>query len=367
MKLCFLAGADSIHSVKWVKYFADKGHEVHWISLTPATEMKLKNVKYYRVAGLFPRKLRSLNFLLYPLYVKSLIAKIKPEVLHAHYAGVNGVVGALSGFHPFVLTAWGSDILFNAKSMIKRPLVKFALNQADIITCDADHMRDAMIRLGVNATNINIIYFGIDTQKFQPRGNNEVLKNQLGISGSPVVISLRNLEPLYDVKTLINAIPHVLTKVPEAKFILAGRGSQELELKGLVKSLGVSDSTRFIGWITNDDLPQYLNIADVYVSTSLSDAGLAASTAEAMACGLPVIITDSGENRKWVSDGENGFIVPVSNVKMLAERIIFLLQNNESRAQFGGKGRKVIEEKNSYYKEMERMERIYQQMVQSNG
>ena len=114
MKLCFLAGADSIHSVKWVKYFADRGHEVHWISLTPPTEGDVGNAKLYLTGRLSLRKLYPLNLLLYAICVKRLIAKIKPDVLHAHYAGVNGLMGALSGFHPFVLTVWGSDVLITA-------------------------------------------------------------------------------------------------------------------------------------------------------------------------------------------------------------------------------------------------------------
>ncbi len=367
MKLCFLAGADSIHSVKWVKYFADRGHEVHWISLTPPTQGKVENAKFYHIEGFPLGKFRRLNLLLYPMRVRRLIAKIKPDVLHAHYAGVNGVVGALSKFHPLVLTAWGSDILITAKSRIKGPLVKFALKKADVITCSADHVRDAMIRLGVNAEKISVIYFGVDTQKFRPGVRIEALRTELGIGNSPAIISLRNLEPLYDVATLIRAIPEVLREVPEAKFVIAGRGSQEKELEELSQSLGVAGSVRFIGWIANDKLPQYLTSADIYVSTSLSDGGLAASTAEAMACGLPVIITDSGENSRWVNDGKSGFIVPVKDAKILAQKIVLLLKSSEKRVQFGREGRKVVDERNNYLKEMERMEKIYQRIISGNG
>ena len=363
MKLCFLAGADSIHSVKWVRYFADKGHEVHWISLTPFTAGDIGTVRLYLIKGLPLGKLHPLNLLFYAIYVKRLITRINPGILHAHYAGVNGVVGALSGFRPFVLTAWGSDVLFVAKSKIKGHLSKFALNKADLITCDADHMQDAMTTLGVDANKIRLIYFGVDTHKFRPCERIEKLRDKLDISNSPTIISLRNLEPVYDVETLIKSMPEVLRKVPEAKFIIAGRGPQEEELKRLAKSLGVSESVRFVGWIPNDELPQYLAAADVYVSTSLSDAGLAASTAEAMACGLPVVITDSGENRKWVKDGESGFIVPVADARILAERIVHLLENGNVRAEFGEISRKVIEERNNYYKEMGKMEHIYEALI----
>jgi glycosyltransferase involved in cell wall biosynthesis len=101
----------------------------------------------------------------------------------------------------------------------------------------------------------------------------------------------------------------------------------------------------------------------VYVSTSRSDAGLAASTAEAMASGLPVVVTDSGENRVWVADGENGFIVPTQAPEMLAERILDLLRRPDVRARWGRANRQIIVERNDYVREMGRMEEIYRTLA----
>jgi glycosyltransferase involved in cell wall biosynthesis len=155
----------------------------------------------------------------------------------------------------------------------------------------------------------------------------------------------------------------VLKEAPETKFVIAGKGSEEKKLKELAKSLGVEDNVKFVGFIRNDELPQYLNTVDVYVSTSLSDAGIAASTAEAMACGLPVVITDVADNKKWVEDGVNGFLVPIKDPKSLAERIIYLLRNEDVRKRFGKINREIIEERNNYYKEMEKMEDIYKELI----
>lgn len=155
----------------------------------------------------------------------------------------------------------------------------------------------------------------------------------------------------------------MLKEVPETKFIIVGEGSEKERLKNLAVSLDVVDSVSFIGFVLNDELPRYLNATDVYVSTSLSDGGIAASTAEAMSCGLPVIVTDVANNRMWVEDGVNGFVIPIKNRKMLAERIIYLLKNEDARRRFGNINRKIIEERNDYYKEMAKMEDIYQGLV----
>lgn len=245
-------------------------------------------------------------------------------------------------------------------------MIKFALRKADLITCDAEHMKEAMIKLGAKPEKIKIIYFGVDTKKFCPGPKDKELIKKLGIENCPVVISLRNLEPIYDVETLIRAIPLVVKEIPNAKFIIAGKGSEEEKLKNLAKELEISESIRFVGFIPNDELPKYLRTADVYISTSLSDAGISASTAEAMACGLPVIITKTGENEKWVKDGEGGYLIPIKNPEILVKKIIYLIKNEKLRKEFGKVNRIIIEEKNNYYKEMEKMEKLYEEIAKKS-
>lgn len=368
MRICYIGNIGSIHTQRWVGYFANKGHEVHLISLNRFKSNHIENVKLHvlRRIGFFPGILTfPLNMVLMLLQAKKLTQRISPEVLHSHYIINYGMLGALLGFHPFVITAWGSDVLIAPKkSKIYKWMVKYVLKMADLITCDAEHIKGPLIKLGAEPQKINLIYFGINIQKFRPKEKERSIQKELNIFGSPTVISLRNLKPLYDVSSLITSIPMVLKKVPEAKFVIAGKGSQEEELKRLAKSLGVLNSVRLVGQILNEELPKYLTSSDVYVSTSLSDAGLSASTAEAMACGLPVIITDFGDNKKWVEDGINGFIVPLKNPKELAEKIVYLLQNKEIGVEFGRIGRKIIEERNNYYKEMEKMENIYRVLIE---
>jgi len=354
MKICFLAAANSIHSKKWIEYFANKGFETHWISLVSPTEEIARNIKFYEFKG---------NFLNDSMRIKKLIKSISPDILHAHYAGKNGFCAVLSNFHPFVLTVWGDDVLFLPHHIIKGYFVRMSLKKADLITCDAEHMRNALIKLGIPLSKIKIIYFGIDTKKFSPQIKDEKLMKELQVFGYKIVISLRNFYPIYNIDILIRAIPLVLKEVPKTKFIIIGSGPEEKMLKKLVESLKISWAVRFIGRVNNDDIPKYLSISDIYVSTALSDAGIAASTAEAMACGVPVIITRSGENEKWIDDNINGFLIPPKNHYILAEKIIYLLRNEEIRLKFASLSREIIEERNNYYKEMAKMEDIYNKLI----
>jgi len=361
MKLCFLAPANSIHSYVWVKYFANLNHTVYWVSLDPLNGEPIPNVQFHELEGdnknllSLWRKIRKF---------KKLLSKIRPDVLHIQSAGTYGLAGLMSGFHPLVLTAWGSDILSALNSFPRKVLAKKLLQSSELITCDADHMVEAMVKLGGQRKVMHLIHFGIDVERFKSQETDQALLDIKGLSLPPRIVSLRSFYPVYDIATLIQCIPLVLREFSDASFVLIGRGPLQEALESQARELKVLDHIHFLGQLPNNDLPILLNGMEVYVSTSLSDAGLASSTAEAMACELPVVITDSGENNLWLRDGEDGFLVPVKNPEKLAEKIIWLLMDPQLRKRLGQAGRKIIVKKKNYHVEMEKMEHLYSGLTQ---
>ena len=191
--------------------------------------------------------------------------------------------------------------------------------------------------------------------------------DKYGLSGSKVVVSTRTLNPGHNVETLIRAAPLVLERTSGVKFLVVAGGSQEEYLHELAESLGVKDSIAFTGRVEEDEMVTCLQAGDVYVSTSISESGLAASTAEAMACSLPVINTDTGDIRDWIKDGEGGYVVPVENPEAIAEKIVHLIDNDEERLRAAGINRKTIEERNNVYIEMKKMEEAYLDVVAKHG
>lgn len=367
LTICFFGEAkpEDIHAVKWIKFFVGKGHNVHLFSYSDFGKEKPAGIKLHLLKRRFPINVWPFNSIInLPLtlmWVKKMVKEIKPDIIHAHCVTSYGTLASLTKFHPFVLTAWGSDILVNPKeNIVTKWATQHALKSADIVTCDAGHMKDEMVKLGADGSKINIIFFGVDTEKFSPGPKDAELIKKWGLTEKDdIVISLRSLKPIYNVETLIKAAPAVIKEVPNANFVIAGTGPEEEMLKSLAKELGVSNCVRFIGWVDKEDLPGHLRTGDIYVSTSLSDGGIASSTAEAMSCGLPAVITDFGENKDWVKDNESGFLFSLKDHNKLAELLIFLLKNKEKSLKMGESARKVIEEKNNYYREMGKMEEIY--------
>jgi len=361
VRICYLADAGSVHTQKWVNYFAEKGHDVHLVSLRFEDHLH-RNVKLHQVRQ---NRTPLASSILPAIPIRSLVRSIGPDILHAHYVSDYGFWGSLTGFHPFVLTAWGSDILTSAnESRLSRWIASFALARATCITCDGQRVLERVVQLGVPREKIHLVCHGVDTEDFNSDKKDPGFKHKLQLpADSLTVISLRNLRPVYDVESLIRAAPIVLARVPRTRFIVAGNGAQRSYLESLARSLGVADAVRFVGLISNDELPQYLASSDVYVSTSLSDSGISASTAEAMASQLPVVVTDVSDNREWVKDGEGGFVVPPKQPTALAHAIIYLLQNESARTEFGAINRKIIQQRNEYQEQMKLVERLYQELM----
>jgi glycosyltransferase involved in cell wall biosynthesis len=368
MKICYVADGTSIHTQKWVNYFTKKGHETHLIcwKAMPGYE---DNVNLHLLTRLAPKiwtVSQYLSFVFWILQVRRVINRIKPDIVDGHYITVYGFLAACSGFHPLVISAWGSDILIHPRrNFLFRFITKYALRKADMVTCDSEVAREGLTKLSVELTKIRVILKGVDTQQFSRQHRNEELGTRLGISGAPTIVSTRSLEPIYNVEMLIRAIPLVLNQTPKVKFIIAGDGKQRKYLETLATSLGISDSFRFIGRILHSDLSEYLALSDIYVSTSLSDTSHI-SLQEAMACQLAPVVTDIPANRAWIEDGKNGFIVPVNDIKALADRIVHLVRNEHLREEFGRANRRIIQEKAEYEQEMVKGEEAYQELEQTN-
>ena len=346
MKICFLAASNSTHSHKWINFFSNLGHKIIWISLVPASIKVSDNIEYYEfTSGIFSSIFK----------VRKLIAKLNPHIVHIHYLGYYGLLGLFSGSNKIISTPWGSDVIEGKKSFFKKQILYRILRKSKLIICDAYHMRDELKKLNVPSDKINIINFGIDTKKFVKQERDFKILNKFNISSELTIISLRNFEPVYDIKTLILAAKIILQRIPDVHFLLVGRGTLEKELKELVHTLGIDNSVHFTGFIDKELLPSLLSSSDIYVSTSLSDAGIAASTAEAMSCETPVVISDSAENDQWINNKVNGFLFSTKSSEQLAEILIKLIKDEPLRKKVGKEGRNIIIKKHDYENEMNKV------------
>lgn len=347
MKLCLLANAASIHTRRWATYFSEHGHDVTVLSLSAGS---IPGVRVIRV-GAEPPKIGRLAYLLAVPRVRRTIRQLRPDVVHAHYAGGYGLVGALSGFHPLVISAWGSDVLVVPRTEpIMKWLIRKCLDRADLITSVAEHMSVSMRAMGI-AGRILTLTYGADTEVFRPRPESIW-------TSSGLIVSTRHMEPIYNVGALVEALPEIIAVVPSVRAVLIGDGSMRKQLEERTRELGLESHVEFKGRLTETEVAAWLSKADIYVSTSLSD-GNSISLHEAMACGAFPVVSNIPANREWIDDGCNGFLVNAHDPADLAGKIVAGIRGSELRRTAAGLNRELACKKGSWKNSMGKMEEEY--------
>jgi glycosyltransferase involved in cell wall biosynthesis len=363
-KLLLLADTAAPHTRRWANWFANNGWEVHIVSFNQQMFEGYKDVKIHLLwkskqftSRFFVRIFKSL-ILIARLY--KVIQKIRPDIVHSHSAGSYAWSALFLNFRPRVVTPWGTDILLDTKiSKINYLLTKLSLSLATLVTIDAKHFIAHLAKMGVKDENILYLPFGTDIDLFKP---------QLKLSKSEKigVISTRTLNPVHDVATLIEAIPNILKHYPNAQFTIVGGGTQLQDFKARCSALNIQGSVEFTGMLSELELSAKLRNSDMYISTSPLDAGLAASTAEAMASSLPIVHPDTADNRIWC-DENGGALFKPGNIQSLTTAVVNLISKSEQWAKFGQINRNKIVEQNNLERTMSEMNLKYLSLIKTNN
>jgi len=309
---------------------------------------------------------------LYALNVSKIIEKNKIDLIHAHFAYPEGLVGLLAKkitSKPLVVTVHGYDILVEKSvkygvRLSKRidAVVRLVLNNADAIIAASRATFNEVRKIVWQIDKVHLIPNGVDTQRFNPEINILDVKKTLGIENCFIIFTLRHHEPRYGLEYLIRAIPIVLKQRNDVVFVIGGEGSLRQYYEQLAIKLGVGKNVVFTGKISPNEVPLYYSISHVVVVPSLQEAfGLV--VAEAMACGKPVIGTRVGGIPDQIIDGYNGFLVEPRNPIQIAEKILWLIEHPNEAKQMGINGRKIVEEKFNIKRRIERIISLYEGLL----
>ena len=364
-KLLFIASLDSIHSLKWINFFLELDYEISVISL----KQKNKNYKFSKKINLhvydkYKNIYLNVIYCIFCVIFKRKIFSLN-NIVHVHYIGFNGLISLILKKNNLILTAWGDDIKTNRKNSIKSFFLKILLKKSRMITTDSNEMKRLIVDIDNNTNNkIKIINFGIDTEFFSKKEYSFQVEKKLKLQNYRdyiKIISLRNHDKFYDIQTLILSVKKLLKYNKKIKCLIYGIGPETENLKKLTIDLGIENNINFMGRYQQDELPYIFSIVDCYVSTSLSDAGISASTAEAMSCEVPAISSNNSENNIWIENEKSGFLFENQNVDGLTK----ILKNlkNYDLSKIGKEARKVILKNNDYNNEMAKMDVIYKNLI----
>ena len=354
--------SDMVHKLEIARNLSKLGHEVHVMTYvgtklegTVAHPMKAK--EEYKISFVFKIMhlinilkvihahnfdilyTRNVSFGLLGFFVKKMITKSK-------------LVLELNGLFledwKFEKKVYGERSLFKSMKMVIMDHEEiFAAKKADAVIPVTEGIKDILIKRGVDEHKITAIPNGANADLFRPI-NNPVATNELRCKhnvdeNAPIVMFVGSLVPYQGVEYLIQSAPLILKKVANTMFLIIGDGRVKNELMNLVKKIGLSDKFVFIREVPYEEVPLYINMADVCMvpKKPLGYGYSPLKLYEYMACGKPVIASDI-EGFEILEKYNAGIILNPEDPEELSNAIIKLLQNKQLREQMGTNGRELV-------------------------
>ncbi len=347
MRILFLADSNSSHTKKWAFSLSKEGVEVGVFSLSKCShpeEYEISGIKLFKSLELeahayYGGVASKLKYVSSVKPLKKVLEQFKPDILHAHYASSYGMIGALSGFHPYVISVWGSDVYeFPDHNMINKQALKFNLKNCDTILSTSNVMKLRTARF--TSKPIMVTPFGINPEEFSPD-----VKPVLGFEGKFIIGIIKSMEDKYGIRHLIEAFSKVSKdngSLP-LHLLLVGGGSKIEAYKSLVSELGIADKVTFAGRIKHEDIPVVHQVIDIFVNPStLESESFGVAVVEAMAMQKPVIVSEIGGLKDVVVDKISGLYVKPSDTDSLAQALQLLITNADLRDQLGAAARKRV-------------------------
>lgn len=330
---------------------ARRGHEIHFITYSQPVRLALlnQNIHYHEV-----------NVPEYPLfhyqpYELALSSKLVDmvklyniELLHVHYAIPHAYAGYMAkkmlkeqGIRiPMVTTLHGTDITLVGNHPFYKPAVSFSINHSDIVTSVSQNLKDETYRLFDIKREIFVIPNFIEVDKNRLDENSQCHRSLMATDTQKIVTHISNFRQVKRIPDVIK-IFYEIQKVMPAKLMMVGDGPEKAPAEELCEQLGISDKVIFFG--NSNEIDKILCYSDLFLLPSETESfGLAAL--EAMACGVPVVSSNSGGLPEVNKEGFSGYLGNVGDVKDMAEKAISILSDDNKLKEFKSNALKVAQE-----------------------
>lgn len=337
-----MSDINSAHTKKWVEVLLEKNVvlAVFSLSIPDSDWYSEKDILLLSSNGISDDAFHSsevskMSYLKKRKEVKMAIRDFKPDVVHAHYASSYGLLGALSGFHPYYISAWGSDLLVFPSNFIKRMMIRFNLKRADKVIVSSDVLNESAQEYSCN--QIVQIPFGVDTNlfTFKERGASDEIR--IGI--------VKSFEHVYGIDILMQAFKILCKKSPDLKLRLqlVGKGTKYQEYQNWVHEHDLDSKVDFITSVSQAELVPIYQQFDFCVFPSRSES-FGVAILEAQATGAPVIVTKVGGLMEVTEENDTALWIEKDNVDELVDAMTYMLKNPLRRKEMAVRGREKVTE-----------------------
>ena len=362
MKLIYFSLGYSTHDHKFLKAISDGRHEVHFVQLEGnqrqvESRSVPENVKQVIWKG-GREPFRWGNLFKLVRDFRRLVKEIQPDLIHAGPIQTCAFIAVLSGFRPILTMSWGFDLMDDVhKGRIWEFATRYTLKRSTFFTSDANVTKDKAVAYGMNPENTIVFPWGVDLNHFKPANLQPSTDKQ-----TFTIFCNRSWETRYGVDVLAKAFVKVAQQKDNVDLILLAGGSQGAKIRQIFQSGGVLDRVTFGGQVSQPDLPSWYHMADLYISPSHVD-GSSVSLMEALACGLPCLVSDIPANKEWVVENENGWLFHDGDPDHLAEKILTAIEQKDGLKAIQSNARSTAEEKANWKKNFGKLLKTYDNMV----
>ncbi len=309
------------------------------------------------------------------IYAKLLIKSLRLvfshrfDAVHAGRVLSEGLVGLLVarlGRLPLVIWAHGEEIT-SWRQPLKLRVMTFTFRHADRILANSEFTRDELLKLGVAAERVKLIYPGVDVGIFRPGLPVEDLRASLGLDDTQrLVLSVGRLARRKSFDQVVRALTRLVEEGVDVHYAIIGIGEDESYLKQLAEETGVSDRVHLLGHVSMEDLPRWYCAADLFAMPNRNvdndTEGFGKVYIEAAACGRPAIAGLVGGTGAAVLDGITGLQVDGASLEAVTNGLRRLLSDAELARRLGEQGRKRAVESFSWEQVAQQKDVVFREM-----
>jgi N-acetyl-alpha-D-glucosaminyl L-malate synthase BshA len=229
-----------------------------------------------------------------------------------------------------VTTLHGTDITLVGNHPFYKPAVSFSINKSDVVTSVSQSLKDDTYRLFDITNEIVVIPNFIELSKENTQGNNPCHRALMASENEKIVTHISNFRKVKRIEDVVQIFYEIQKEVP-SKLMMVGEGPEKEQAENLCQQLGIQHKVIFFG--NSNEIDKILCFSDLFLLPSETESfGLAAL--EAMACGVPVISSNSGGLPEVNKEGYSGYLSDVGDVQKMSRDAISLLTNEKLLEQF---------------------------------
>ncbi len=310
-----------------------------------------------------------------------IIPEIKPDILHAHSPALNGLAAIKAGkkygipvvyecraFWEDAAVDHGTTQEGSLRYRLTKMLETYVFKKADAVTCICDGLKNDIIQREIDKSKITVIPNAVDIEKFSYGLEADPdLKKELNLEDKIVLGFIGSFYAYEGIPMVLDALPEILQKKPNIRFLLVGGGPQEQFIKDKVKQLQLESCVIFTGRVPHDQVQDYYNLVDVFVyprlSMRLTNLVTPLKPLEAMAQGRLVIASDVGGHQELITDKENGVLFKANDVGALISCVLDLLDNTQDWEEMRLAGNHYVEQERNWKKSVANYRQIYSELT----